>query len=163
MRTRKNLLATAMAAAVVFVVGAAAAQTAKFVSKYKGQLFVSDQEFAVTDDDAAMAAQIKKNARKELEGKDGAEGKEWSFHWLAVLSKKTSSANVTMFFYETNKAHKQVTYKDLGIDANQQVIVADMNISEDDGLKKDTKYELVLASTDGGKQTVLAKTQVLFK
>jgi hypothetical protein len=81
-----------------------------------------------------------------------------------VLNKKPGTSNATVFFYEgTGKKRKQVTYKDIGCDPEQVVIVADMSISEDDGLKKDTKYEVVLATTGGNKQTVLAKGTVFFK
>jgi hypothetical protein len=164
MRTRKSTMVLVAVALAVLGASVAWAQSAKFVKKYKGQLFVSDQEFQVIDDDAAMSDQIKKNSKSSLEGTQGEDAKSWDFYWIAVLSKKPGSANATIFFYEvTGKTKKQVTYKDIGIDGEQVVIVSNLSISEDDGLTKGKKYELVLATTSGNKQNVLAKGQVTLK
>jgi cytochrome oxidase Cu insertion factor (SCO1/SenC/PrrC family) len=166
LKPRRAFLVLAAASLATLMVGSlASAQTAKFFKKYKGQLIVSDKAFEVVEDDESMGAQIKKNARTELTATGGTEdGASWDFHWIAVLNKKPGTSNATVFFYDvTGKERKQATYKDIGCDPSQVVIVSDMSISEDDGLKKGNKYEIVLATTDGGKQTVLAKGKVTFK
>ena len=152
-------------ASSLLVTSLAYAQTSKFYKKYKGQLIVSDKAFEASEDDDAMAAQIQKNSRKELKATGGNEdGAAWDFHWIAVLNKKPGSANATIFFYDvTTKERKQSTYKDIGVDPNQVIVVSDLSISEDDGLKKGNKYEIVLAVDQGGKQVPLAKGTVTFK
>ena len=137
----------------------------KFYRANKGKLFVSEKPFEASDDDDALAAQVKKLGRTELKATGGTEeGASWDFHWIAVLNKKPGSASATIFFYDVSgKERKQATYKDIGCDPNQLIIVADMSISEDDGLKKGSKYEIVLAVDQGGKQVPLAKGTVAFK
>ena len=151
--------------ASLLVASVAYAESSKFYKKHKGQLIVSDKAFEASPDDDAMIAQIKKNARTELKATGGTEdGASWDFHWIAVLNKKPGSSNATIFFYDvTGKERKQATYKDIGCDPNQLIIAADMSISEDDGLKKGSKYEVVLAVNQGGKQVPLAKGTVTFK
>src|SRR6185436_17982179 len=102
MTNRRVFLGFAVAAALATAVPAslAVAQSTGFYKKFKGQLFVSDQAFSASDDDAALAAQIKKQSKAELAATGGnEEGAEWTFHWLAVLSKKPGTPNATIFFY----------------------------------------------------------------
>jgi hypothetical protein len=168
-RRSTAVLGIIVAAVATILVGAfqasvADAQTTKFYKKFKGQLFVSDQAFQVHDDDGAMVDQVKKRSKTELTGTDGESGRSWDFSYLAVLSKKPGSPNATIYFYEVKgKEKKQVTYKDIGIDGEQLIIVSEISISEDDGLNKGTKYEMVLAVSAGGKQVPLAKGTVMFK
>jgi hypothetical protein len=153
-----------LAAASVLFGSFALAQSTKFYKKYKGQLIVSDKPFEVVDDDDAMAKQIAKNSKSELAASGGTEdGASWDFHWIAVLNKKPGVSNATVFFYDITKERKQATYKDIGCDPNQLIIVSDMSIGEDDGLKKGNKYEIVLSVEQGGKQIPLAKGKVTFK
>jgi hypothetical protein len=162
MTSRRFILAAA--ACAVFASSFALAQSKKFYNKHKGQLFVATEAFEATDDDAALSAQVKK-AKHELTSTGGRteDSAEWRFHWMAVLSRKPGSANATIFFYDVTKERKQATYKDIGIDPEQVMVVSDLVITEDDGLKKGNKYELVLAVDQGGKQVVLAKGKVAFK
>jgi hypothetical protein len=163
MNTRRGLLASAVAALLFCSFGLALAQSTKFYKKHRGQLLVSTEPFEASDDDAALAAQAKK-AKGELVATGGNEDSaEWRFHWMAVLSAKPGNANATIFFYDITKERKQATYKDIGIDAEQLMVVSDLVITEDDGLKKGNKYELVLAVSKNGKQVTLAKGQVTFK
>jgi hypothetical protein len=161
------LATVALVASSVWVAGSVAAADAggKFYRANKGKLFVSEKPFEATEDEDAMAAQVKKQSRTELKATGGNEdGASWDFHWVAVLSKKPGSANATILFYDVSgKERKQATYKDIGCDPNQTIIVSDLSISEDDGLKKGNKYEIVLAADQGGKQVPLAKGTVTFK
>ncbi len=154
-----------LAAASLFTASLAFAQSAKFYKKHKGQLIVSDKPFEASDDDDALTAQVKKQGRTELTATGGNEdGAAWDFYWIAVLNKKPGTPNATIFFYDiTTKERKQATYKDIGCDPNQTIIVSNLSISEDDGLKKGNKYEVVLAIQQGGKSVTLAKGKVTFK
>jgi hypothetical protein len=153
-----------LAAVSLLVASVAFAQSTKFYKKYKGQFFVTDTAFEIVDDDAAMAAQVKK-AKTELKSNGGNEdAAAWRFNFMAVLNKKPGTASATIFFYDvTTRERKQATYKDIGIDGEQLIIVSDLDISEDDGLKKGNKYEIVLSVQQGGKQVTLAKGKVTFK
>jgi hypothetical protein len=153
-----------LAAASLFTASLAFAQTSKFYKKHKGQLIVSDKPFEASEDDDALAAQVKKQAKSELNATGGNEdGAAWDFYWMAVLNKKPGTANATIFFYDITNGRKQATYKDIGCDPNQTIIVSDLSISEDDGLKKGNKYEVVLAVKQGGKSVTLAKGKITFK
>ena len=163
MNNRRGLLASAVAALLLCSFGLAYAQSKQFYKQHKGQLLVSTEPFEASDDDAALSAQAKK-AKGELTATGGSEDSaEWRFHWMAVLNAKPGSANATIFFYDITKERKQATYKDIGLDTDGLMVVSDLVITEDDGLKKGNKYELVLAVEKGGKQVVLAKGKVTFK
>ena len=160
------LVASSLCLGALGLAGSAAlADGGKFYRANKGKLFVSDKPFEASEDEDAMSNQVKKLGRTELKSTGGTEdGASWDFHWLAVLNKKPGSTTATIFFYDvTGKERKQATYKDIGCDANQLIIVADLSIGEDDGLKKGNKYEIVLAVDQGGKQVPLAKGTVVFK
>ncbi len=167
MRIHRRAFVLLMASSLLLgLVGSVAlAQAGKFYKANKGKLIVSDKPFEASEDEDAMAAQVKKQAKTELKATGGTEeGASWDFHWIAVLNKKPGSASATIFFYDvTGKERKQSTYKDIGCDPNQLIIVSDLSISEDDGLKKGNKYEIVLAVDQGGKQVPLAKGTVTFK
>ena len=160
------LVASSLVLGALALAGSAAlADGGKFYKSNKGKLFVSDKPFEASEDEDAMASQVKKQGKTELKATGGTEdGASWDFHWLAALSKKPGTSTATIFFYDvTGKERKQATYKDIGCDPNQLIIVADLSISEDDGLKKGNKYEIVLAVDQGGKQVPLAKGTVSFK
>ena len=166
MRNNRRAFLVFLVLSSLCVAGSVAlAQSGKFYKANKGKLFVSDKPFEASEDEDAMSNQVKKLGRTELKSTGGTEdGASWDFHWLAVLNKKPGSTTATIFFYDvTGKERKQATYKDIGCDANQLIIVADLSIGEDDGLKKGNKYEIVLAVDQGGKQVPLAKGTVSFK
>ena len=153
-----------VAAASLFTASLAFAQNSKFYKKHKGQLIVSDKPFEAGEDDSNRTAQVKKQGKSQLAATGGSEdGANWDFYWLAVLNRKPGTSNATIFFYDITKERKQATYKDIGCDPNQTIIVSDLSISEDDGLKKGHKYEVVLAVQQGGKSVPLAKGKVTFK
>jgi hypothetical protein len=160
---RRAILTGTVAALLLSTFGLAIAQSTKFYKKHKGQLFVSTEAFEAGEDDAALAAQVKK-AKGALDATGGNEDSaEWRFHWMAVLSAKPGTASATIFFYDVTKERKQATYKDIGIDPEQLMVLSDLVITEDDGLTKGNKYELVLSVSKNGKQVPLAKGKVQFK
>jgi hypothetical protein len=165
MRIHRRAFVFLTCTSLLLAASLAYAESSKFYKQHKGQLIVSDKAFEASDDDATMSAQVKKNGKTTLTATGGTEdGASWDFHWMAVLNKKPGSANATIFFYDvTTKERKQATYKDIGCDPDQLIIVSDLTISEDDGLKKGNKYEIVLAVDSGGKQVPLAKGTVTFK
>ena len=118
--------------------GSAVLAAGRFYGANKGKLFVSDKPFEASEDEDAMASQVKKLSKTELKATGGTEdGATWDVHWIAVLSKKPASSTATIFFYDVSgKERKQATYKDIGCDPNQLIIVSDLTIGEDDGLKK---------------------------
>jgi hypothetical protein len=168
MRTHTTAVRAWIVALASFAVLAVMAQGAdagspKALAKYRGQVLVSDTAFSVLDDDAAMLAELKKQTKTVLEHTaESDEGATWDFFWLGVLKAKPGTSKAVIAFIDT-KTGTQATYKELTCAPDQDVIAADLQISENDGLTKGKTYELVITVQKGGKPVVLARGKATFK
>lgn len=163
-KVRVAFVALAALSLVVASLGAAHAKASKLLAKYRGQLILAAESFQVSDDDDAMLTQVKGKAKTELAGKDGGgdEGMVWDFAFLGVLKAKPGATKATLAFIDA-KSGTQATYKELSCAADQEIIAADLTISENDGLTKGKTYDIVLTVSKGGKDVVLAKGKATFK
>jgi hypothetical protein len=130
--------------------------------KYKGQLIVSDTQIRSDyDDDKEMIAALKKAHKPSLSKPDGSE--TWSVYFIAFLSKKPGGKAVSLVFYDVSGKRTYVSAKEIQIDPSSNILVADVEVSEEDGIKKGHKYDVVLGRMVGGREQVFARTKLSFK
>jgi len=129
--------------------------------KYKGQLIVSDKEIKSDyDSDKDMIAALKRAHKPTLTR--GAGSETWAVYFIGFMNKKPGSNKISLVFYEAGK-HVYVSAKEITIDPGSNIVVADVEISEDDGIKKGGRYDVLLGRKAGGKETVFARTKLTFK
>ena len=128
---------------------------------YKGKIIVSDTEIKANyDTDKDMIAGLKKAHKATLVRPAGSD--TWAIYFIGFMSKKPGSSKVSLVFYEAGK-HAYVSAKEITIDPGSNIVMADVEVSEDDGLKKGGRYDVVLGRKVGGKETVFARTKLTFK
>jgi hypothetical protein len=130
--------------------------------KFKGQIIASDA--AIPSDygsEKEMYAALKKATKANITKAADAEG--WTIYFVGFFNKKPGAKAVSLVFYDVSGKRSYVGNKEIQIDPNSQTLVADVEVSEDDGIKKGGRYEVVLGRKVGGKEIVFAKTKLTFK
>lgn len=159
MRNQRAVKLVVLAVGVLFAAGAFG-QSKGVYKKFKKQIVVSDQEIPVMDDDRAMIKALTKVRKAAIVRAEGSTS--WVFYFMAFLSKKPGEGQLTVAFYEGKGAsRKMATYKDIGVDPEGTIVATDFEISEDDGIKPGTTYEMSI--TDSAGKVVLATTKVTLK
>jgi predicted SnoaL-like aldol condensation-catalyzing enzyme len=129
--------------------------------KYKGQIIVSDKEIKANyDSDKEMISALKKAHKPTLTRPAGSE--TWAVYFIGFMNKKPGASKVSLVFYESGK-HEYVSAKEITIDPGSNIVMADVEVSEDDGLKKGGHYDVVLGRKVGSHETVFARTKLTFK
>src|SRR5688572_16289563 len=158
---KRTKLAGLCAAAAVVLVGAGVwAQSVKVYRTFKGQIIISDEPIATSDDDKEMTATLKKAKRDTL--KKPQDATNWPFHFIAFLSKKAGTADISLFFYESGKK-EMAFYRDLQTDPETSIVAFELEFGDDDGVKAGQKYDVTLGRMDGKAVVALAKAKVTFK
>lgn len=144
--------------ALMLTAGAAFAQSRAVYNKFKGQIVISGEPIAVSDDDGATT-----KALKAAKGVIPKGDNKWPFYFVAFLNKKAGSSDLSLLFFEKGKKDMKF-YKDIaGVDPNGNIIAFDLEFTEDDdGVKPGTTYDVQVAHISGSKTTVLAKGKVTF-
>ncbi len=164
MRTTKSH-ATALAFAVLFVTSASAsASISKEVQKaLKGSLVITEQPLAVADGSKKETLRAIKNVtKKKLKHTIDDGVATWQFHFMAFMKRAPSSNLVSLDFYDKKKqyvANKRFS----GIDPTVKLLQSPVNISEDDGVKRNASYTVKLTAEVKGKEIVLATTTLRFE
>jgi hypothetical protein len=159
MATPRRALALAIACAVIGLGGAARAG----FGKLRGQIIVSDDPLPMNQpDEDKLANALAKANKTSLERGKGTD--TWSFHIVAFPDRKPGATSLELMFYDvTDGKRTYLTSKEITLsDASAQVIAADIDVTEEDGIKPGRKIELDMAKMVGDKPTDLAKTRVLF-
>ncbi len=157
---RTKLAAWCVAAAVALAGAGVWAQSVKVYRAYKGQIIISDEPIAQSDDDKEMIASLKKAKRDTLtKAKDAT---NWPFYFIAFLTKKPGTADISLFFYESGKKN-MAFYRDLQTDPNTTIVAFDLEFGDDDGVKPGQKYDVALGRMSGNTVVQLAKAKVTFK
>ena len=129
----------------------------KVTATFKNQIVLSTAELPAGKTDKETIDSIKKSRLAQVPGHDAGEGKAWTFHYTAFLS-KGAAPTLVVKFYTADKAASYVADVSLsGVDPKSTVLSGDLTISEDEGLTRGKPYimKLVLAN-----DTVLAQTAV---
>lgn len=128
----------------------------------KGQIFISTEPLPQSgDSDAALVKALKKANRPELKHINADGVAVWRFHVLAFMNKKPGVSQVALDFYTDDKTKAFVAQERLaGIDKSLTLLVAQVDISEDDGLSPNKSYIVKLTAEVGGKEVVLATTKL---
>jgi len=128
----------------------------------KGQIFVSPEPLPQSSDsDAALVKALKKANRPELKHSTADGVPVWRFHVLAFMSKKPGVSQIALDFYTDDKTHAFVAQERLaGIDKNLTLLVAQVDLSEDDGLAANKSYIVKLTADVNGREVVLATTKL---
>lgn len=128
----------------------------------KGQIFVSPEPLPQSgDSDAALVKALKKAHRAELKHTSADGVPVWRFHVLAFMMKKPGVRQVALDFYTDDKTKAFVAQERLaGIDKNLTLLVAQVDLSEDDGLAVNKSYLVKLTADVNGKEVVLATTKL---
>jgi hypothetical protein len=133
------------------------------ISKLRGQIIVSDDPLPMNlEDEDKLANALAKANKTTLERSKGSD--TWSFHIMAFPDRKPGATSLELMFYDvTDGKRTYVTSKEISVsDAAAQMIAADIDVSEEDGIKPGRKIELDMAKMVGDKETNLAKAKVLF-
>lgn len=149
--------------ALAIAAGAAGADVPVSVQKQlKGQIFISPEPLPQSaDSDAALVKALKKAHKGELRSVKADGVATWRFHVLAFMSKKPGVSQVSLDFYLDDKSKAFVAQERLaGIDKGLTLLVAQVDLSEDDGLAPGKSYLVKLTAEVGGKEVVLATTKL---
>lgn len=128
----------------------------------KGQIFISPEPLPQSgDSDAALVKALKKANRPEIKHVSADGVPIWRFHVLAFMSKKPGVDQIALDFYTDDKTHAFVAQERLaGIDKDLTLLVAQVDLSEDDGLSANKSYLVKLTADVRGKEVVLATTKL---
>jgi hypothetical protein len=148
------LCAVALATATAWAAGA---------GKMKGGIMVSDQDLPPTADQNKFLDALGKWNRSEISKPKDAD--TWSIHVVAFPDKKPETTSVTLLVFDVTDGKKDyLTRKDISCDPKADILVADVDISTDDGVKAGHTIQLVLARLVGESEIDLAKTgKIVFK
>jgi hypothetical protein len=140
----------------------ASAELAKRVqSELKGKILVHRDPLPASpgDDDQTLAEYKKYVAPQTLEAMEVDGAKVWAFHYLAVLKTLSPSSQLAFDFYQG----KELAARKVMLGWNQKLTVlrGQISISEDDGLKAGTTYDVrLVALRKNDNDLVLAKTKL---
>ena len=134
----------------------------KVQKQLKGQMFISPDPLPQSaDSDAALIKALKKANRPELKHASTDGVPVWRFHVMAFMSRKPGVSQVALDFYTDDKTKAFVAQERLaGIDKNLTLLVAQVDLSEDDGLSPNKAYLVKLTAEVNGKEVVLATTKL---
>jgi len=150
------------ASVLVFLALAGVAYGAKGLAKLKGQIVISDQDLPVLEDEEKMVSELKRLQKPALEKPKG--GDTWSFTLMAFLDRKPGTSTLSLLVYDTGGGKRTyVTSKEISCDPNGTILKANVEVTEDDGIKAGHPVELDLAKMAGERPTPLAKTKITFK
>ena len=129
--------------------------------KFKGQIVVSDRTIPNFDTDKAMIDGLRKLNKTTLTKKDGEES--WSLVFMGFLNKKVNAGTINLVFYKVTGAKREyMSNKEITLDADSNIVQADLEVSEEDNITAGNKYDVVLGRMVNGKETVFAKTKLSF-
>jgi len=161
MLLRPRSVGAALAVAVALSAGAlpaAAGTSPKVIKAFKGQIIVSTDEVALTDDAKATITALKKAKVKEVKGTPNADDvTAWHFYYTA-FPKHTGVTSMRFEFYSGKDyvADEGIT----GIDPKTPVLTGRIDISEDDGPAKGKTYTVKLVGQLKGKDVTFATTEL---
>jgi hypothetical protein len=153
---------TCVGVGVLLLALGGAAWAAKGLAKLKGQIIVAAEDLPVMEDEEKMVAELKRLQKTTLEKPKG--GDTWSFTMMGFLDRKPGTSTLSLLFYDTAGGKRTyIAGKDISCDPQGTILKANVEISEDDGVKPGTTMDLDLAKLVGDKATSLAKAKVTFK
>jgi hypothetical protein len=128
----------------------------------KGQILISPEQLPQTGEtDAALLKSLKKANRTELKHSKVDGVATWRFHVMAFMNKKPGVTQVALDFYLDDKSKSFVAQERLaGIDRDLTMLVAQVDLSEDDGLTAGKSYVVKLTAEVKGKEVVLATAKL---
>ncbi len=123
--------------------------------KYKGQLLASD---------LAMPLDVPELHRRRKTTLVRPQGSElWHTFFVGFLSKKPNESPIFLVFYDVTSGREYRGSKEINVDPNSTIVMTDVDVTEEDGVKAGKTYEVVLGVKSGGKETVFAKAKITFK
>jgi hypothetical protein len=133
--------------------------------KFKGQILVSEQPLPESAaDDAEQIRQLQKAHTGVIAHRKGDGVPVWRFHFIAFMSKKPGVTQVALDFYTDDKKKDFAAQERLtGIDPKLDLLQAEAELSEDDGLSRGRSYVVRLTAEVKGKEMVLATTKLRTK
>jgi hypothetical protein len=156
------LVSVVVAIAATVVAPGGVAWAAKGLAKLKGQIVVSDQDLPVMDDEEKMVVELKRLQKAIVEKPKG--GDTWSFTMMGFLDRKPATSTLSLLFYDTAGGKRTyIAGKDISCDPNGQILKANVEITEDDGVKAGMAIDLDLVKMVGDRAQSLAKAKVTFK
>lgn len=160
---RPAVIAVLCVVALSLAGGASRADVPLAVQKQlKGQIFISTEPLPQSaDDDGSLVKALKKANRPDIKHVTSDGVPVWRFHVLAFMSKKPGVSQVALDFYTDDKTKAFVAQERLaGIDKGLTLLVAQVDLSEDDGLAVNKSYIVKLTAEVNGKDVVLATTKL---
>ncbi len=122
-----------------------------------GTLIIMDKAVEATEDNESFEKRVKAAATTTLhKGADGG----WHVYFAAWLRKKPGAEEINIVFYEPGKGRDPVHAYDLRTRADAKVLVSDVSVSPDDGLKSGKKYDVRITRLSNGHEEVFARTNL---
>jgi hypothetical protein len=108
------------------------------------------------EDNEAFEKQVKAAATGSLKkGEDG----RWHLYFVAWLKKKPGTEEINIVFYEPGKGHDPVAFP-LRTRPDAKVLVSDVSVAPEDGLKGGKKYDVRITRLSNGHEEVFARTSL---
>jgi len=155
-----------LTAVVGFALAAAAPAQADDTGVWKalkGRIIVSDQELgAGYSSDGAMISGLKKANRSAIAGADG----QWTLNMMVFLKEAAGTTRINIVYYPAGKTKidDALNPTEIEVKADQRTIQLNgQTVSKEMSFEKGKKYEIRATKLVGGKEIVLAKTQVTLK
>lgn len=167
-RTSRTRRVGVVIAAMLFAAtyGVASAEVTKGLSKkLTGRILVTDRPLPQNIGDPAEAvAEYNKLDTHALSGQKAGSAKKWSFYFTAFMKRKPRTSNLALDFYTAGRKGRYVTSERfMGVDPQLAILAGHVELSENDGLKRGTKYRVVLTGKVRGREVVFAKTTLTMK
>jgi hypothetical protein len=141
------------ALAVLMAPSAAQAQT-------RGRIYFSDEAFPTEGSAKDMAANIKKQEKKEITKS----GDGWKVHLLAFMNGPARATELKLAFFDVGgKANEPVNSFDLTSTEKQNTMASQITLEASGGFKAGNRYRVVLLRLNGNKETHLAKGEISLK
>jgi hypothetical protein len=146
-----RILHLALAVAMVVLAGRAQAGT-------PGTLVITQE--AVDTSQKDFEKTLKKAAIKQL----AKSGEQWTFHFIAFLTRAPGSKDVNIAFYDQAEKSKEPTnHIELQTSPNAKIMASQVTFGDDTGLKAGHTYNVLLTRVVGGKEQVFARSTLTLK
>ncbi len=103
---------------------------------------------------------LKKQAIKAL----AKTGDQWTFFFVAFLTRAPGSKEVNVAFYDTAEKSKEPTnHIELTTSPNAKIMASSVTFGDDTGLKAGHTYHVLLTRVVGGREQVFARSTLTLK
>lgn len=135
----------------IFFVIALLTSLTTFAAPAAGALYISDQP------SDSKSPTFEKDVKRRAKASLAKVGEGWHLYFVAYLKKPAASDEVNLVFYEAGGQREQVNAFSIQTQAGAKILMAEIDISPEQGFKTGKKYDVRLTQLTGGKEYIYAR------